>query len=535
MPNGRRHSLESLLRAGSFRYLFAANVGIYLQVHDTPKENADDAERRAPEPHPPRESIDLVITDPPYNTGMQASEHSRLGHFFNDALSPDAYRTLAVTVARELFRVLRIDRAAYVFINWKSLGVWLDAMSAAGFHAKNVIVWDKVIHGMTYRNYAYRHEFLIFAVKGRFFPANKRNEQAFFTDVWSIPRATVRTKASAVHATVKPLPLVELPILHASEPGDVVLDPFAGSGTTCVAAKALGTLSGWSATRCTSAARLNGSPKSISLRPAPQSTWHIAHQVSVLPAGSHAARKPRDEERARFLIRARPRSPPFIGEGYEVAQYQLAAAVFPDRAPNVVSRFVARALRHEFIHAERLQQIGMQRLRLTATGKRYLEQHGVASARLFVPRRSVALKDLAHTTWINDLRVTFGKLAPDQIAPAWLLQRLLGSGATAIPDLFISWSASGEREALTIACEVDLGGENLRHVFFPKLVLQQDAMRAWSDGSRFVILILTRGERRVAALRAWSEAEGGCFLVEELPRNFGKIGFEAVKNIIAAA
>lgn len=152
------------------------------------------------------ESIDLVVTDPPYNTGLRAGA-SRLHHFFDDAMDAGEYRALA----------------------------------AAGFRLKNCVVWDKVLHGLNYQNYAYTHEFLIFAVKGRFFPKNRGTGDDSFKDVWRVSRVA-RQESAAVphHETVKPLEVIRRPIEHASAPGDLVLDPFAGSGTTCVVAKELG-------------------------------------------------------------------------------------------------------------------------------------------------------------------------------------------------------------------------------------------------------------------------------------------------------
>ena len=185
------------------------------------------------------ESVDLVVTDPPYNTGITASA-SRLRHFFDDALPAGEYRELATAVSRELYRVLKQDHAVYVFINWKSLGVWLDALSGAGFRLKNCVVWDKVLHGLNYQNYAHTHEFLVFGVKGRFLPRNKGGDSDAYTDVWHVRRETrQQSQANVHHETVKPFDVVRRPIEHASDPGDLVLDPFAGSGTTCVVAKAL--------------------------------------------------------------------------------------------------------------------------------------------------------------------------------------------------------------------------------------------------------------------------------------------------------
>jgi DNA modification methylase len=106
-------------------------------------------------------AVDLVLTDPPYNTGMTARNATRLQNFFHDAYAPEDYRTLARTVARECYRILKDDRACYVFMNWRSLGVWLDALSAAGFRLKNLIVWDKVVPGLNSQNYAHTQELLI--------------------------------------------------------------------------------------------------------------------------------------------------------------------------------------------------------------------------------------------------------------------------------------------------------------------------------------------------------------------------------------
>jgi DNA modification methylase len=134
-----------------------------------------------------------------------------------------------------------MDRAAYLFMNWKSLSIWLDELSRAGFRLKNVIVWDKVHHGLNYQNYAHTHEFLIFAVKGRFQPKNKRTGDDSYRDLWHIRRELSHVKSEEFHhETVKPVALVARPIEHASSPGDLVLDPFAGSGRFLVVAKTLG-------------------------------------------------------------------------------------------------------------------------------------------------------------------------------------------------------------------------------------------------------------------------------------------------------
>ena len=170
-------------------------------------------------------SVDLILSDPPYNTRMTAKSGTQLTNFFDDRYSPEEYRMLARTTAQECYRI----------------GVWRDALASAGFRLKNVIVWDKIIHGLNYQNYVHMHEFLIFAAKGRFSPQNKRTGDDQSRDLWRMRRQTRHTRSADFHhVTAKPIALMRRPIEHATVPTDVVCDPFMGSGTTCVVAKMLG-------------------------------------------------------------------------------------------------------------------------------------------------------------------------------------------------------------------------------------------------------------------------------------------------------
>jgi len=191
----------------------------------------------------------------------------------------------------------------------------------------------------------------------------------------------------------------------------------------------------------------------------------------------------------------------FIGRGFEVAQYQLHEAIFASRSPNVVSRFVIRASERGFIAAERLGGIGMNRLRLTRRGREFLVGRGVAEKELFAPTRAVALKDVAHTLAINDLRVALLGLKnrPTLISPAWFLQRRISS-AQAIPDLLAHWHAGTGTRGLLLACEIDLGCERLATVFLPKLERLRELLNDAAEGDRAGIVVFTRGGRRVELL-----------------------------------
>ncbi len=217
----------------------------------------------------------------------------------------------------------------------------------------------------------------------------------------------------------------------------------------------------------------------------------------------------------------------FIGEGYEVAQYQLQAAIFGDLSPTVVSRFVYRAVARGLAVAERVSGIGMNRLRLTSGGLDALVGAGGNPSRLFTPRRPVADKDWMHTLRINDLRVVLMTQAhpPAELRTAWSLQRELATDA--IPDLLGIWRGRKGVDLL-LGCEIDRGTENLTSVFLPKLRLLSEMLREAAE-DRIAILILTDGERRVARLR--DAAETLCrVIVERLPDELGPKGLVSLRS-----
>lgn len=122
----------------------------------------------------------------------------------------------------------------YLFTRWDVQNEWIVATQRAGFELKNAIVWDRVVHGMGDLTGAYApcYDTILFATKGRHVLRGKRP-----IDIISIPRLHGE---ALVHPTEKPVPLLEKLILSSSDSGDVVLDPFAGSGTTGMAALRVG-------------------------------------------------------------------------------------------------------------------------------------------------------------------------------------------------------------------------------------------------------------------------------------------------------
>lgn len=195
----------------------------------------------------------MVFCDPPYNVrvadivGKGAIQHPEFG-MASGEMSPAGF-TQFLTGFLQHARV-HCDGGAllYVCMDWRHLRELSAAGDAVELALKNVVVWDKGCGGMgsLYRS---QHE-LIFVYKngaerhtnnvqlGRF----GRNR----TNVWQYPgvnsfaRETGEGNLLALHPTVKPVALVADALLDASDRGDIVLDPFLGSGTTVVAAEKTG-------------------------------------------------------------------------------------------------------------------------------------------------------------------------------------------------------------------------------------------------------------------------------------------------------
>lgn len=181
------------------------------------------------------ESVDLLLMDPPYgvdylsNRRVSNTEVAQVIHA-DDSL--DAMRD-ALVLASPL---LRDDRHVYYFASAdETVGDACRALpSSLTFH--RLLCWDKGNHGMgdLERDYGHAWEAIVYATKGRGRALNGPRPS-------SLLRAQRGGAGSTwVHPTQKPTSLMRFLIERSSQTGEVVLDPFMGSGTTLRAAKDLG-------------------------------------------------------------------------------------------------------------------------------------------------------------------------------------------------------------------------------------------------------------------------------------------------------
>lgn len=179
------------------------------------------------------QSVDLVITDPPYESlekHRAVGTTTRLKH--SKASSNDWFpifpnRRLPELVSA-LYRVLRRDSHCYLFCDQETMFVAKPAAEAAGFKFWKPIVWDKRKIGMGY-HYRSRYEFILFFEKGK-----RRLNDLAVADIIECPRI------SNGYPTEKPVAVSEILVRQSTNPGDCVLDPFMGSGSVGVAARNLG-------------------------------------------------------------------------------------------------------------------------------------------------------------------------------------------------------------------------------------------------------------------------------------------------------
>lgn len=174
-------------------------------------------------------SIDLVITDPPYEslekhravgttTRLKHSKSSSNNWF---AIFPN---NRFEQLFSELYRVLKKNTHFYLFCDAETMFIAKPIAEAAGFKFWKPIVWDKKKIGMGY-HYRARYEFILFFEKGK----RKLNDLGI-PDIIEVPRILHG------YPTEKPVPVSEILIRQSSARGDIVIDPFCGAGSVGVAA-----------------------------------------------------------------------------------------------------------------------------------------------------------------------------------------------------------------------------------------------------------------------------------------------------------
>jgi DNA modification methylase len=200
------------------------------------------------------ERADLLFTDPPYNvaidghvTGLGRIRHREFAMGVGE-MSVEAFTSFLQQTLGQAAAVAHNGAIAFVCMDWRHMGELLNAGQAVFSELKNLCVWNKTNGGMgTF--YRSKHE-LVFVFKvGTASHTNTfglGDSGRYRTNVWDYAGINTlragRSEDLAMHPTVKPVALVAEAIKDCSRRGEIVLDPFGGSGTTLIAAEKTGRL-----------------------------------------------------------------------------------------------------------------------------------------------------------------------------------------------------------------------------------------------------------------------------------------------------
>ena len=177
----------------------------------------------------PSDSVDLLVTDPPYEslekhraigTTTRLKKSAASSNEWFEVIRKDTFPRMF----QEFFRVLKKDRHLYLFCDAETMFHAKPAAESAGFRFWKPLVWDKVQIGMGY-HYRARYEFILFFEKGK-----RRLKDLGIPDILTARR--VRNG----YPTEKPVELISTLIHQSTNEGELVADPFMGSGSAGEAA-----------------------------------------------------------------------------------------------------------------------------------------------------------------------------------------------------------------------------------------------------------------------------------------------------------
>ena len=170
----------------------------------------------------PDKSVDLVVTDPPYGDNISYGVHSR-------TIAGNEHPLVGLSVMAECYRVLKASASAYMFCGARHLGFLRTFFeNYTKYTIRDVLIWDKMVRGQGH-GFRRQYECILALEKGK--PRYRSP---------GLPNVLRFQRVRAIrHPHEKPVELIETLIRQGSDEGNVVLDPFVGSGTTAVAARNL--------------------------------------------------------------------------------------------------------------------------------------------------------------------------------------------------------------------------------------------------------------------------------------------------------
>lgn len=174
--------------------------------------------------------VNLVVTDPPYNVNYEGAA----GKIKNDNMENDKFYQFLFNSFVNMEQAMADDASIYVFhADTEGLN-FRKAFQDAGFYLSGCCIWKKPSLVLGRSPYQWQHEPCLYGWK-------KKGKHKWYagrkeTSVWEFEKS----KKNADHPTMKPIALLAYPIKNSSMTNSLVLDPFAGSGSTLIACEQTG-------------------------------------------------------------------------------------------------------------------------------------------------------------------------------------------------------------------------------------------------------------------------------------------------------
>lgn len=184
----------------------------------------------------PNESVDCIITDPPYKMNHSTGGCTNIGmknKWQGNIKAGNTVMNFDLSIKfsdwlPEVYRVLKQSGHCYIFCNDKNMQELLNESTKAGFRESNILIWIKN-NACPNRYYMKNCEFILFLYKGKAKPINNMGSKA------GIQINNINGK-DKLHPTEKPVELLKQFVLNSTDDDGIVLDPFMGSGSIGVAA-----------------------------------------------------------------------------------------------------------------------------------------------------------------------------------------------------------------------------------------------------------------------------------------------------------
>lgn len=204
---------------------------------------------------------DMVFTDPPYNVNYSGTGKNTSEGIMNDKMTDIAFQAFLQDYLKAQKEVMKTGAGAYIFHSHKTAHDFQKALEATGYEIDTQLIWNKPSAGMGMNDYRTKHEPFFYCGIGdkqfygdrtgttvwkipddekkafEWFKKHQALEESGKTTIWSISRAKTN---EYVHPTQKPVELVVRAMVNSSKAGDIILDPFLGSGTTLIASEKAG-------------------------------------------------------------------------------------------------------------------------------------------------------------------------------------------------------------------------------------------------------------------------------------------------------